>query len=151
ALDADVAHHVQLDDVPLQLRVDDLLERLQDVFARGFHPRLSLAKMPYVTWPGLVLRNLLRRPVRTALTAAGVSVGVGLIVALLSITNGAKRTAGQLIHIGRADFGLFQAGTADLTQSLLPESMAREGGHEPRVAGTERCFVVAPSKVLGFG
>src|ERR671933_2921315 len=78
--------------------------------------RLRLAKMSHVTWGGLVLRNLLRRPVRTALTAAGVSLGVGLIVALLSITNGAKRTAGQLIHIGRADFGLFQAGTADLTQ-----------------------------------
>jgi len=107
--------------------------------------------MRSVTWGGLVVRNLLRRPVRTALTAAGVSVGVGLIVALLSITNGAKRTAGQLIHIGRADFGLFQAGTADLTQSLLPESMAAEVAREPGVAGAARIFLFNTKRLLIFG
>ena len=104
-----------------------------------------------MTWGGLILRNLLRRPVRTALTAAGVSLGVGLIVALLSITNGAKRTAGQLIHIGRADFGLFQAGTGDLTQSLLPESMAAEIAREPGVAGTARIFLFNTKQLLVFG
>jgi putative ABC transport system permease protein len=77
-----------------------------------------------MTWPGLVLKNLLRRKVRTALTVAGVAIGVGLIVALLSITNGVKRTAGELIHVGRSDFGLFQTGASDLTRSLLPESLA---------------------------
>src|SRR5919204_289248 len=35
-----------------------------------------------MTWLGLVWRNLLRRRVRTALTAAGVALGVALIVAL---------------------------------------------------------------------
>jgi putative ABC transport system permease protein len=104
-----------------------------------------------MTWAGLVFRNLLRRPVRTALTAAGVAVGVGLIVALLSITNGAKRTAAQLIHVGRADFGLFQAGTADLTQSLLPESLAREVAREPGVASTARIFLFSTNKLLVFG
>ena len=44
-----------------------------------------------VTWGGLVLKNLLRRKARTALTVAGVAIGVGLIVALLSITAGVKR------------------------------------------------------------
>src|ERR671922_1154779 len=107
--------------------------------------------MPSVTWLGLVLRNLRRRPVRTALTAAGVSVGVGLIVALLSITNGAKRTAAQLIHVGRADFGLFQAGTADLTQSLLPESLERDVAREPGVASTARIFLFSTGKLLVFG
>jgi len=107
--------------------------------------------MPCVTWSGLVVRNLLRRPVRTALTAAGVSLGVGLIVALLSITNGAKRTAAQLIHVGRADFGLFQAGTADLTQSLLPESMAADVAREPGVAGTARIFLFNTKRLLVFG
>ena len=104
-----------------------------------------------MTWGGLVVRNLLRRPVRTALTAAGVSLGVGLIVALLSITNGAKETAAQLIHIGRADFGLFQAGTADLTQSLLPESMADSVAREPGVAGTARIFLFNTKRLLVFG
>jgi putative ABC transport system permease protein len=107
--------------------------------------------MRFVTWGGLVLRNLRRRPVRTALTAAGVSVGVGLIVALLSITNGAKQTAAQLIHVGRADFGLFQSGTADLTQSLLPESLAQKVAREPGVSSTARIFLFSTSKVLVFG
>jgi len=104
-----------------------------------------------VTWLGLVFRNLLRRPVRTALTAAGVSLGVGLIVALLSITNGAKRTAAQLIHLGRADFGLFQSGTSDLTQSLLPESLAGAVAREPGVASTGRIFLLSTQKLLVFG
>ncbi len=77
-----------------------------------------------MTWAGLVLKNLLRRKARTALTVAGVAIGVGLIVALLSITNGVKNTAGELIHVGRSDFGLFQTGASDLTRSLLPESLS---------------------------
>jgi putative ABC transport system permease protein len=104
-----------------------------------------------MTWLGLVRRNLLRRPVRTGLTAAGVSLGVGLIVALLSITNGAKATAAQLIHVGRADFGLFQAGTADLTQSLLPESLERDVAREPGVASAARIFLFSTGKLLVFG
>jgi len=104
-----------------------------------------------MTWAGLVVRNLLRRPVRTALTAAGVAIGVGLIVALLSITNGARRTAGELIHFGRADFGLFQAGTSDLTQSLLPESLAGSIDREPGVASTARIFLLNTDKLLVLG
>ena len=60
------------------------------------------------------------RPGRTALTAAGVAIGVGLIVALLSIAAGVHNTANDLIHVGRADFGLFQKDVTDLTKSLLP-------------------------------
>lgn len=70
---------------------------------------------------------------RTALTAAGVSIGVGLIVALLSITAGVRNTANQLIHLGRADFGLFQSGTSDLTTSILPQSLEPEIAKEPGV------------------
>jgi putative ABC transport system permease protein len=76
-----------------------------------------------VTWAGFVWRNLWRRPARTALTAAGVAIGVGLIVALLSIAAGVRNTAADLIHIGRADFGVFQESASDLTRSLLPESL----------------------------
>src|ERR671929_181826 len=61
-----------------------------------------MRRLPPMTWAGLILRNLLRRKVRTALTVAGVAIGVGLIVALLSITNGVKRTAGELVGDGAA-------------------------------------------------
>jgi putative ABC transport system permease protein len=104
-----------------------------------------------VTWFGLVLRNLLRRRVRTALTAAGVSLGVGLIVALLSVANGAKRTADELIHVGRADFGVFQAGTSDLTLSRLPSGLAAEVAREPGVAGTARIYLFNTKSLLVFG
>src|SRR6188474_3154245 len=37
AVDTHVAHHVELDHVALQLRVDDLLECLEDLLAGGLH------------------------------------------------------------------------------------------------------------------
>ncbi len=83
----------------------------------------------------------MRRRTRTALTAAGVAVGVGLIVALLSITAGVKRTANDLIHVGRTDFALFQSGVSDLTRSLLPESLAGSVAGQPGVADVARIFV----------
>jgi putative ABC transport system permease protein len=100
---------------------------------------------------GLVARNLLRRPVRTGLTAAGVALGVGLIVALLSVTAGAKRTAGELIHVGRADFGLFQRGTSDLTLSRLPERLARQVARERGVAEAAPIYLYVAKELLVFG
>jgi putative ABC transport system permease protein len=88
-----------------------------------------------VTWVSLVWRNLLRRPARTALTAAGVALGVGLIVALLSLSTGVKKTAEELIHIGRADFGLFQTDVSDFSRSLLPETLA---GRVAKVSGVAK-------------
>jgi len=95
-----------------------------------------------VTWAGLVTKNLLRRKARTALTVAGVAIGVGLIVALLSITNGVKRTAAELIHVGRSDFGLFQSGAADLTRSLLPEELAGSIRRSEGVSQVARVFLL---------
>jgi putative ABC transport system permease protein len=94
-----------------------------------------------VTWIGLVRKNLLRRPVRTLLTSAGVAIGVGLIVALLSISAGVERTAADLIHIGRSDFGLFQSGVSDATRSLLPVGLEAKVARDPGVADTARIFL----------
>jgi putative ABC transport system permease protein len=94
-----------------------------------------------VTWIGLVRKNLLRRPVRTLLTSAGVALGVGLIVALLAISAGVERTAADLIHLGRADFGLFQSGVSDATRSLLPTRLERQVARDPGVASTARIFL----------
>jgi putative ABC transport system permease protein len=83
--------------------------------------------------------------VRTLLTAAGVALGVGLIVALLSIAAGTKRTAGDLIHLGRSDFGLFQSGVSDVTRSLLPISLEGRIAHDPGVAQAARIFLLVTS------
>jgi putative ABC transport system permease protein len=104
-----------------------------------------------MTWLGLVRKNLFRRPARTLLTAAGVSLGVALIVALLSITQGVHRTAGDLIHIGRADFGIFQSDVSDLTRSYLPESLDHELHGIPGVDETARIKIYVASSGLVFG
>ena len=79
---------------------------------------------------------------RTLLTAAGVALGVGLIVALLSISAGTKRTAGDLIHLGRSDFGLFQSGVSDATRSLLPVRLEHEVARQPGVKQTAGIFLL---------
>jgi putative ABC transport system permease protein len=93
-----------------------------------------------MTWPGLVWRNLMRRWVRTVLTAAGVAIGVALIVALLSIAAGVRRTAADLIHVGRADFGVFQQGASDLTRSLLPARLEKGLRSTPGVTDVAPIF-----------
>jgi len=104
-----------------------------------------------VTWTALVWRNLLRRPARTAFTAAGVGLGVGLIVALLSITAGVHRTAQDLIHVGRSDFGLFQSNVSDFTRSLLPESLAAQVARQPGVEAVARVKLLVDNGRLVFG
>ena len=104
-----------------------------------------------MTWAGLIWKNLLRRPSRTAFTAVGVGIGVGLIVALLAITNGVHRTAGDLTHVGRSDFGLFQSGVSDFTRSFLPESLATQVAREPGVAEVSKVKLLVDDGTLVFG
>ena len=59
-----------------------------------------------------------------------------LIVACL-VAAGVRPTAGDLIHVGRADFGLFQQGASDLTRSLLP-GRSSTGSGNPRSLGRLR-------------
>jgi putative ABC transport system permease protein len=104
-----------------------------------------------MTWASLIWKNLLRRPARTIFTAAGVALGVGLIVALLAITNGVHRTADDLTHVGRADFGLYQADVSDFTRSLLPESLARQVARDPGVSAVSSIKLLIVGGTLVFG
>src|SRR5215469_7307591 len=104
-----------------------------------------------MTWPALIWKNLLRRPARTIFTAVGVGLGVGLIVALLSITNGVKRTADDLTHVGRADFGLYQSDVTDFTRSLLPNSLATRVAADPGVASVAKVKLLIVNGLLVFG
>jgi hypothetical protein len=58
----------------------------------------------------MIKANLVRRWGHTALSALGVAIGVMTIVALLALTGGLSRSAGDLAKLGRADFGIFQGG-----------------------------------------
>ena len=104
-----------------------------------------------MSWPALIWRNLWRRPARTAFTAAGVAVGVALMVALLSITTGVHRTANDLTHVGRADFGLYQQDVSDFSRSLLPNSLAAKVAHEPGVAQVAKVKLLIDGGTLVFG
>ena len=75
-----------------------------------------------------------RHRFRTIATAIGIALGVATIVALLSIGDGLKRTAAEFVHLGQSDFGLFQAGVADPTASIVPISLAEKLERNPGVA-----------------
>jgi putative ABC transport system permease protein len=82
----------------------------------------------------LIVANVRRRRTRTALTAAGIAVGVAAVMALLALSAGLNRTAGELVHLGKADMGLFQADAGDPTTSVLPLSILRRVRAEPFVS-----------------
>jgi len=72
---------------------------------------------------GLIAANVGRRRARTFLTSAGIAVGVAAVVALLALSDGLNRTAGQLVHLGKADLAVLQRDASDPTSSVLPLSL----------------------------
>jgi putative ABC transport system permease protein len=97
-----------------------------------------------------------RRPGRTLLTALGTALGIATIVALLAVTGGAERSAGQLVDLGASDLGLFQKAAADPTTSVLSTRLIPELERTPGIAsGTPLLLLVgdlakAPGSVV-FG
>ncbi|HLI32255.1 MAG TPA: ABC transporter permease [Solirubrobacteraceae bacterium] len=86
--------------------------------------------------------NVIRRLGRSALSALGVACGVTTVVALLALTTGLSRSAGDLAHLGRADFGVFQGGLSDLTASTLPNAAVA------RVAQVAGVAAATPIEIL---
>jgi putative ABC transport system permease protein len=69
----------------------------------------------------LILKNLLRQPVRTGLAILGIGIGITTIVALGAITGGLKGSMEDVISPGESDFIVGQRGTADFTFSTVTE------------------------------
>ncbi len=82
----------------------------------------------------LIVKNLLRQPVRTGLTVLGISIGITTVVALGVITAGLKSTSGELITAGGSDFLVAQQGTADLSFSTVSEADWQAVSRMPGVA-----------------
>ncbi len=74
-----------------------------------------------MSFVGLILKNLVRQRVRTALTVLGISLGITTVVALGVITSSLKASAGEIIRLGGADFMVTQEGAADLSFSIVSE------------------------------
>ena len=83
--------------------------------------------------------NLFRRPARTALTAIGIAIGVATIVALLSVTLGLKKSAGDLIHLGDADIGIFQRASPTPPRRSCPTSSATSSSGPTGCRRPPRC------------
>jgi putative ABC transport system permease protein len=81
----------------------------------------------------------------------GVGLGVALIVALLATIDGVHRTAGDLMRVGRADFGLYQSDVSDFPRSLLPEAFANSVARDPGVAAVAKIKLLVARGVLVFG
>jgi putative ABC transport system permease protein len=87
-----------------------------------------------VTLLGQTLTTLRHRPARTLLTALGTALGIATIVALLAVGAGARHSAGDFLHLGASDLGLFQKDAADPTTSVLSTSLIPELRHTPGIA-----------------
>jgi putative ABC transport system permease protein len=85
----------------------------------------------------LILKNLVRQRVRTALTVLGISIGITTVVALGVITESLKATAGEIIQLGGADFMVAQEGAADLSFSIVEEEDAARLASHPGVERAE--------------
>jgi putative ABC transport system permease protein len=83
---------------------------------------------------GQTVTSLRRRPGRTFLTALGTALGIATIVALLAVADGAKHSAGELVHLGASDLGLFQKDAADPTTSILSTNLVPQLRRTPGVA-----------------
>jgi len=91
------------------------------------------------------LSGLRRRPGRTLLTAFGTGLGIATIVALLAVADASKRSAGDLVHLGAGDLGLFQSDAADPTTSVLPISLVARLRHTPGIADATPLVLIVES------
>jgi putative ABC transport system permease protein len=71
-----------------------------------------------------ILKNLIRRRVRSVLTIMGVAVAVGAVVALLGITHGFERSFLEIYEKRGVDLVVVQAGKIDVLTSFLDEKIA---------------------------
>lgn len=90
-----------------------------------------------MSFTALIIKNLVRQRVRTALTVLGISVGITTVVALGVVTGSLKSTAGEILHMGGADFMVAQKGAADLSFSIVPEEDAQLLAQRPDVERAE--------------
>lgn len=82
-----------------------------------------------MTCATLAARNLLRRPARTILSALGVGVGIGALVAFVSLARGFREQFSRIIATTGAELVVQQKGAADPGQSsVTPDDIDRMRG-----------------------
>lgn len=91
-----------------------------------------------------ILKNLTRRPIRTALTVLGLSVSVGSMIALLGISHNVESTVAEGFERRGVDIVVLQSGVVEQTSSELDErlvdSVVAIDGVDPK--GVDAALVV---------
>lgn len=87
-----------------------------------------------MTWLGFILRNLLRRPVRSLCTMIAVSLAVGSFLALSSIAGGMGDATRESLSERGIDLVVTRRGMIEIFSGVLPQDLAQRIIHVPGVA-----------------
>lgn len=94
----------------------------------------------------MILKNILRRKTRTALTVLGISVGVAAVVALGAIAEGFTAQFTAVLTKGGADLTIVQDKVADTSLSVVDEEVGERIAAMPGVAHVSgMLFSVVPA------
>jgi putative ABC transport system permease protein len=74
----------------------------------------------------LIIKNLLRRRLRSSFTVIGISIGIATIVALGAVVIGMTSGLEGVLKAGQADFSVVQRGVSDMSLSRVDENRAYE-------------------------
>ena len=89
----------------------------------------------------LVIKNVVRRPVRSGLTVAGLAVGVGAVVALVGIAQESEDAFMSIYERQRVSLVVLRAGAAQRLTSALDESLDKRIAALPGVKTVSKAMV----------
>ena len=81
----------------------------------------------------MIVKNLLRRKMRTLLTMFGISIGVAAIIGLGALADGLQMGYGSMLSGSKADLVLSQPNSFDISYSSVDESVGAELANMPEV------------------
>ncbi|HYR58944.1 MAG TPA: ABC transporter permease, partial [Chthoniobacteraceae bacterium] len=88
-----------------------------------------------MTFSTVIVRGLMRRPVRTGLTLVGISIGIAAVVALVGISRGFQKSWEKGLKARGTDLVVSNMGSA-LTPKPFAESVRDQVAKLPHVAAT---------------
>ena len=90
---------------------------------------------------GVILHNVARRPLRAIVTASAVAIGVTAVLGLGVLTTSLRRTAVAILRTGNADFSVSQQGASDILYSSLDQQSVDKLGATTGVESAVGVFV----------
>lgn len=87
-----------------------------------------------MSFPMLVLKNLLRRPFRSLLTILGLSVALGAVVSLVGISSGFERSFLEVYSSRQVDLIVARKGVVNRQAGMLDESLIEKLRTVPGIA-----------------